>query len=70
MRILTPFLLAIPLFLSGCDGPLAHLSDAELAAQSSDCTRLGGSRKIKALTCDEVAKECEKRASSGRRVCN
>ena len=56
-------------FLSGCGTSLSGLSDAELRAQHEDCQFMGGSRKIKAMTCSEVAKECEIRRKAGRRVC-
>jgi len=49
------------LLLAGCEGGMAGLSDSELQAQHKDCKDLGGSRKIKAMTCDQVRQECERR---------
>ena len=57
------------LWLAGCDGGLASLSDKELRAQFNDCKDLGGSRKIKAMACNEVDKECDRRRQEGRLVC-
>lgn len=66
----TPALIALSaLWLAGCDGGMASLSDQELRAQFNDCKDLGGSRKIKAMTCTEVDKECERRRQEGRLVC-
>ncbi|GAB6040194.1 hypothetical protein [Endothiovibrio diazotrophicus] len=55
--------------LAGCDGGMASLTDNELRAQFHDCKDLGGSRKIKAMTCTEVDKECARRQADGRYVC-
>lgn len=57
------------LLVAGCGGGISDLSDAELRRQAADCQDLGGSRKIKAMTCGEVESECERRRKAGKRVC-
>ena len=65
-----PVLIAlVATLLAGCDGGMSSLSDKELRHQFNDCQNLGGSRKIKAMTCSEVDKECARRRKEGRLVC-
>ena len=68
MRLPITIALAATL-LAGCDGGMSSLSDQELRRQFNDCKDLGGSRKIKAMTCSEVDKECANRREEGRVVC-
>ena len=68
MRLPITIALAATL-LAGCDGGMSSLSDQELRRQFNDCKNLGGSRKIKAMTCSEVDKECDRRRNDGRLIC-
>ncbi|QKQ25117.1 hypothetical protein [Candidatus Reidiella endopervernicosa] len=69
MRLLT--LVTTLLLLSACGSgtSMSGLSDTELEYKAAECTSLGGSNRIMAMTCDEVEKECLYRNKQGKQLC-
>lgn len=58
-------------FVSGCgDSKYAELSSAELQDRYAECESAESLSPGAAITCDNVRRECDRRASSmGRKVC-
>ncbi len=71
MRLLTALLLLGSNLITGCsDSKFAGLSDAELRDRYSQCAKAKSLAPGGAITCDNINRECERRADDvGHRVC-
>lgn len=69
MRLLMISLMAALLAACG-DSKFADLSDSELQDRHSQCKRATSLAPGGAITCDNIARECERRAKNkGHNVC-
>jgi len=55
--------------LTGCDGKLAGLSDAELQDRSYACSATAGRSAGFAISCSNYRRECARRRDQGHFVC-
>lgn len=69
MRVVSGLLTII--FLSACgESKFADLSQSELQNRYSECENASSLSPGAAITCDNIRRECEKRAKDkGRKVC-
>jgi len=62
-------LVAVSLFLAGCESELAGISDVELQDRIYQCNTTVDQSPGFAISCDNYRRECERRRENGRFVC-
>lgn len=62
-------LLAVAVFISGCDSKWEQMTDEQLVAKTSECMSIADPSSAMIQVCKNYARECERRRGLGVYVC-